>query len=78
MSEWSSTRARRVLAGLLRMRWTINRNPVSPYTFPSGWPDFVFAFHDNEELGLGCLPELQNGRASALKTCRSYFEKSAI
>jgi len=52
MSEWSSARARRVLAALLRMGWTIKRQSGSHRTLsrPS-WPDFVFAFHDNEEIG---------------------------
>jgi predicted RNA binding protein YcfA (HicA-like mRNA interferase family) len=52
MSEWSSTRARRVLAALLRIGWTIKRQsgPHRSLSRP-GWPDFVFAFHHNEELG---------------------------
>lgn len=52
MSEWASTRARRVLAALLRIGWTIKRQSGSHRTLSRpGWPDFVFAFHDNEELG---------------------------
>ena len=35
MTQWPSTKARRVLAALLRI----------------GWPDFVFAFHDSAEIG---------------------------
>jgi hypothetical protein len=39
-------------------------NPVLTEHFPvPGWPDFVFAFHDNEELGRGCLLESQTDRA---------------
>jgi predicted RNA binding protein YcfA (HicA-like mRNA interferase family) len=52
MSEWSSTRARRVLAALLRIGWIVKRQSGSHRTLSRfGWPDFVFAFHDNEELG---------------------------
>jgi predicted RNA binding protein YcfA (HicA-like mRNA interferase family) len=52
MSEWSSTRARRVLAALLRIGWIIKRQSGSHRTLSrTGWPDFVFAFHDSEELG---------------------------
>lgn len=52
MSEWSSTRARRVLAALLRVGWIVKRQSGSHRTLSrTGWPDFVFAFHDNEELG---------------------------
>jgi predicted RNA binding protein YcfA (HicA-like mRNA interferase family) len=51
MSQWSSTRARRVLAALLRNGWIIKRQSGSHRTLSRpGWPD-VFAFHDNEELG---------------------------
>ena len=52
MNQWSSTRARRVLAALLRIGWIIKRQTGSHRTlFRHGWPDFVFAFHDNEEIG---------------------------
>ena len=52
MSQWPSTRARRVLAALLRIGWGIKRQTGSHRTLArSGWPDFVFAFHDDEELG---------------------------
>ena len=52
MSEWSSAKARRVLAALLRIGWRIKRDAGSHriLTRP-GWPDVVFAFHDGEELG---------------------------
>jgi len=52
MNQWSSTRARRVLAALLRVGWIVKRQSGSHRTLSrTGWPDFVFAFHDNEELG---------------------------
>lgn len=52
MSQWPSTRARRALAALLRVGWTIKRQVGSHRTlFRPGWADFVFAFHDDEELG---------------------------
>jgi len=51
MSTWSSTRARRVLAALLRMGWRIKRQEESLRVLSRpGWPDFVFAFHDAEEI----------------------------
>jgi len=52
MSQWRSTKARRVLAALLRIGWEIKRTTGSHriLTRP-GWPNVVFAFHDNEELG---------------------------
>ena len=52
MSEWPAAKARRVLAALLRLGWTIKRERGSHRTLArTGWPDFVFAFHDQEELG---------------------------
>ncbi len=52
MNHWSSTRARRVLAALLRVGWIVKRQSGSHRTLSRpGWPDFVFAFHDNEEIG---------------------------
>ncbi|MBI4770057.1 MAG: type II toxin-antitoxin system HicA family toxin [Chloroflexi bacterium] len=52
MSEWRSTKARKVLAALLRIGWTVKRQSGSHRTLSrEGWPDVVFAFHDNEEIG---------------------------
>jgi predicted RNA binding protein YcfA (HicA-like mRNA interferase family) len=52
MSAWPSTRARRVLAALLRIGWRIKRQYGSHRVLSRpGWPDFVFAFHDAEEIG---------------------------
>jgi predicted RNA binding protein YcfA (HicA-like mRNA interferase family) len=44
--------SRRVLAALLRIGWQIKRQSGSHRTLSrDGWPDFVFAFHDGEEIG---------------------------
>ena len=52
MSTWPSTRARRVLAALLRIGWHIKRQDGSHRVLSRpGWSDFVFAFHDTEEIG---------------------------
>ena len=52
MTAWPSTRARRVLAALLRIGWTPKRQSGSHRTLSrDGWLDFVFAFHDSEEIG---------------------------
>ena len=52
MSQWSSAKAKRVLAALLRIGWNIKRESGS-YNILSrpGWPDVVFAFHDKDEIG---------------------------
>ena len=52
MSQWPSSKARKVLAALQRLGWQIKRQSGSHRTLArEGWPDFVFAFHDGEELG---------------------------
>ena len=52
MSQWSSANARRVLAALLRIGWSIKRDTSSHKVLTrAGWPDVIFAFHDKEEIG---------------------------
>ncbi len=52
MTPWPATRARRVLAALLRIGWTIKRQSGSHRTLARpGWQDFIFAFHDDDEIG---------------------------
>ncbi|MEW6163810.1 MAG: type II toxin-antitoxin system HicA family toxin [Pseudomonadota bacterium] len=52
MSQWPSIKARRLLAVLLGLGWQIKRQSGSHRTLSrEGWPDVVFAFHDNEEIG---------------------------
>jgi predicted RNA binding protein YcfA (HicA-like mRNA interferase family) len=41
-----------VLAALHRIGWTVKRTAGSHCVLARpGWPDFVFAFHDEEEIG---------------------------
>lgn len=59
MSNWPATKARRVLAALLRIGWTVKRQSGSHRTLArSGWPDFVFAFHDDDEIGPAMLARI--------------------
>ena len=53
MSQWPSIKARLVLAALLRNGWKIKRQSGTSHRVLSrpGWPDYVFAFHDREEIG---------------------------
>lgn len=53
MSQWSSAKARRVLAALLRIGWVVKRHEKTSHRTLArpDWPDFVFAFHDKEEIG---------------------------
>jgi predicted RNA binding protein YcfA (HicA-like mRNA interferase family) len=59
MSRWPSAKAQRVLAALLRIGWTIKRQSGSHRTLQRpDWPDFVFAFHDADEIGPRMLARL--------------------
>jgi predicted RNA binding protein YcfA (HicA-like mRNA interferase family) len=52
MSQWPSAKARRVYAALVKLGWRLKRQTGSHRTLSrDGWPDFVFAFHDGEEIG---------------------------
>jgi predicted RNA binding protein YcfA (HicA-like mRNA interferase family) len=52
MRGWPATKAGRVLRALSRIGWTIKRQSGSHRTLSRpGWPDYVFAFRDSDELG---------------------------
>jgi predicted RNA binding protein YcfA (HicA-like mRNA interferase family) len=53
MSQWPATKARRVLAALLRIGWSIKRHSGGSHRVLErvGWCDYVFAFHDDTEIG---------------------------
>ncbi|MDP9316340.1 MAG: type II toxin-antitoxin system HicA family toxin [Chloroflexota bacterium] len=63
MSQWSATKARRVLAALVRIGWRIKREVGGSHRVLAreGWPDFVFSFHDNEEIGPRMLARIAKG-----------------
>ncbi|HJQ36561.1 MAG TPA: type II toxin-antitoxin system HicA family toxin [Thermoanaerobaculia bacterium] len=50
---WSSAKASQVLAALHRIVWSLKRKGDGSHRVlqRDGWPDFVFAFHDREEVG---------------------------
>lgn len=52
MSNWPAAKASRVLAVLFRVGWSLKRQTGSHRVLQRpGWPDFVFAFHEQEEIG---------------------------
>lgn len=53
MSYWPSVKARRVFAALLRIGWSVKRQDGTSHTVLEriGWPDYIWAFHDSEEIG---------------------------
>ena len=65
MSLWPSTRAKRVLSALRRIGWDIKRQSGSHRTLSRpGWPDFVFAFHDGDEVGPRMLARIAQANRS--------------
>ena len=59
MSRWPSVKAKRVLAALLRIGWSVKRQSGSHKTLErAGWADVVFAFHEGEEIGPRMLARL--------------------
>lgn len=63
MSHWGAAKARRVLAALFRIGWTIKRECGGSHRVLSrpGWSDFVFAFHDGEEIGPRMMARIAKG-----------------
>lgn len=53
MGRWPSTRAKRVLAALVRIGWNVKRAPGGSHITlqREGWPDVIWAFHDSDEIG---------------------------
>ncbi len=53
MSQWPSSTARQVLGALLRIGWSVKRvTPGSQRVLSRPkWPNYVFSFHDREEIG---------------------------
>jgi len=52
VTSWPAARAGVVLRALYRVGWTLKRQSGSHRTLSrQGWPDYVFAFHDAEEIG---------------------------
>jgi predicted RNA binding protein YcfA (HicA-like mRNA interferase family) len=52
VNSWPSTRARKVLKALLKIGWVEKRRSGSHRVLVrDDWPDYVFAFHDKDEIG---------------------------
>ena len=59
MSQWPSTKAKRVLAALLAIGWSVKRQSGSHKTLSrDGRPDYTFAFHDGDEIGPNMLTRI--------------------
>ena len=52
MSQWRASQARKVLSALENIGWAVKRQSGSHRVLArAGWPNYVFAFHDREEIG---------------------------
>jgi predicted RNA binding protein YcfA (HicA-like mRNA interferase family) len=53
MMQWRAVKAGRLLSALTRIGWSVKRKSGGSHRVlaRSGWPDYVFSFHDREEIG---------------------------
>jgi predicted RNA binding protein YcfA (HicA-like mRNA interferase family) len=52
MTQWRSVKAKKLLSALIAIGWIIKRQSGTHRTLSRpGYQDFVFAFHDGEEIG---------------------------
>jgi len=59
MSQWSSTKARKVLAALEKIGWKVKRQTGSHKILErNDWEDYVFAFRDSDEIGAKMLTRI--------------------
>ena len=59
MSQWPASKGRKVLAALRGIGWSVKRQSGSHRVLERiGWPDYVFAFHDADEIGPRMLPRI--------------------
>lgn len=59
MNSFPSVKAKRVLAALLRIGWSVKRQTGSHKVLQrEGYDDFVFAFHQGEEIGSRMLQRI--------------------
>jgi predicted RNA binding protein YcfA (HicA-like mRNA interferase family) len=66
VSVWPSSKASRVLAALLRIGWSVKRTSGSHRTLVrEGWPNYRFAFHEQEEIGPAILAKV--GKKTGLR-----------
>jgi predicted RNA binding protein YcfA (HicA-like mRNA interferase family) len=62
------------LRALLRIGWTVKRHRSSHriLTRP-GWPDYVFAFHEGDEIGPRLLACIAKHTGCVRAICRRFF-----
>jgi predicted RNA binding protein YcfA (HicA-like mRNA interferase family)/predicted RNase H-like HicB family nuclease len=59
--QWPSVKASHLRLALNNIGWAVKRQTGSHKTLArNGWPDYIFAFHDNEEIGPRMLARVSN------------------
>ena len=59
MKDWKTVKSKRLLTVLLRSGWKVKRQTGSHRIHERpGSPDCVFAFHENDEIGLTMLARI--------------------
>ena len=59
MTQWSSTKAKKVLAALEKLGWQVKRQTGSHKILnKEGREDYVFAFRDSDEIGSKMLARI--------------------
>jgi predicted RNA binding protein YcfA (HicA-like mRNA interferase family) len=59
MSRWKSIKAKQLLAALLRIGWAVAWQSGSHRRLKRpGWPNYTFAFHDNDEVGPALVAQI--------------------
>jgi predicted RNA binding protein YcfA (HicA-like mRNA interferase family) len=60
VATWPATKASKVLAALKRIGWKVKRQAGGSHKIleRSGWPDYVWAWHDGVELGPAVLARI--------------------
>jgi predicted RNA binding protein YcfA (HicA-like mRNA interferase family) len=72
MSQWSASKAR------LRLGWQIKRQRGSHRTLTRpDWPDYVFAFQDDDEIAHGCWHGSRSTRDFNAKICDKPMQISS-
>ena len=59
MSHWRSVKPKQLLTALLRIGWEVAWQKGSHRRLRrTGWPNYTFAFYDNEEVGPELLAQI--------------------
>lgn len=63
MTRWRAAKASRVLAALQRIGWSVEREAKGSHKVLAreGFPNFVWAFHDRDEIGPRMLARIARG-----------------